>query len=136
MDLSEEVRRFSEDLIRLYDDGTHGDAAGGDGVHSRTGITATDAPGHDGGTHQRLPNKVFFYAEHADGRVEQITVLLETGLSIVDVSQRGTVAVTTLAPNLTATSHALFLVDDGTVLPGTRKWMPGAPWLCAGAARS
>ena len=116
-DLSEGVRLLSEDLIRLYDDGTHGDAAAGDGVHSRAGITAPGALSHDGGTHQRLANKLLFFAEHTNGTVQSSMVSLETGLSIVDVSQRGTVAVTTLAPNLTATSHALFLVDDGTVFP-------------------
>ncbi len=68
-DLSEGVRLLSEDLIRLYDDGTHGDAAAGDGVHSRAGITAPGALSHDGGTHQRLANKLLFFAEHTNGTV-------------------------------------------------------------------
>lgn len=116
-DIPAAVKLLADDLIRLYDDGTHGDRNAADGVFSRGDITATGTLSHDGGTHQRLANTVLFF-EETGGGVRSISLTLDTGLAVVDVSQRGTIAVTSLEPNLSRTSHALFLVDDGTVFPG------------------
>lgn len=115
--LPSSVSALAEDLVQLYDDGTHGDATAGDGAYTRSGITATGTLTHDGGTHQRLANKAFFFRSGPGGSAEALTLSLETGLSIVDASQRGTVTVTDLGANITATSHAIFLVDDGSVFP-------------------
>jgi hypothetical protein len=116
-DLPAAVQLLADDLIRLYDDGTHGDRIAADAIFSRGGITATGSLTHDGGTHQRLATNVMFFEEDTIG-VRSSSLTLDTGLAIVDLSQRGTVPVTTLNANLSRTSHALFLVDDGTVFPG------------------
>jgi hypothetical protein len=99
--------------IRLYDDGTNGDVTAGDGTWSRSGITATGTPTHDGGTHQTMKNGLVFVGEG----FETVPAPLDEGLGVVDVSQRGTVQVSKFSDTLFATSHALFLVDDGTLYP-------------------
>jgi len=105
---------FASDLIRLFDDGTQGDRIAGDGIYSRGGITASGALRHDGGTHQTLRTNRFFTFN--DGGV--LARSMEVGVSIVDASQRGRVAITDLGGGRFATSHALFIVDDGTIFPG------------------
>ena len=105
---------FATDLIRLFDDGSNGDRVAGDGVYSRSGITASGALQHDGGTHQTLRTNLFF--TFADGGV--LARSMETGVSVVDISQRGRITVTDIGGGRFATSHALFIVDDGTIFPG------------------
>ena len=111
------VTLFRDDLIRVFDNGTNGDVLANDGIYTRSGIRATEALAHDGGTHQRLENRVFFFAANPDSTVESSSLSLETGLGVVATSQRGTVPVTQISPTLSATSHALFLNDDSTFLP-------------------
>ena len=112
--LPPETAFFASDLIRLFDDGSNGDRVAGDQIYSRSGITASGALQHDGGTHQTLRNNLFFTFN--DGSV--LARSMEVGVSVVDVSQRGRVTVTALGGGRFATSHALFVVDDGTLLRG------------------
>lgn len=119
-DIPEDVGLFTEiadDLLRIYDDGTHGDATPGDGVYTRSDIVADGALSHDGGTHQRLDALIYFFRSDADGFVRTSSLALDSGLGVVDAGQRGVVDVVELDTDLTATTHALFLVDDGTIYP-------------------
>ncbi len=102
-----------DNQIRLYDDGTNGDVTAGDGTWSRSGITATGKVTHDGGTHPTMKNGLVFVT----GTEATEPTPLDEGIGIVDVSQRGTVQVSRLSDTLFATSHALFLVDDGSNFP-------------------
>ena len=115
-DLPAAVLQLESELIRLYDDGSHGDLVAADGVFSRGGITAVGPLTHDAGTHQRLNSRLFFF-EQKPGQVSWGTLTMESGIGVVDRSQRGAAPVVTLGPNLTTTSHALFLVDDGSLFP-------------------
>lgn len=110
--LPAETAILGNELIQTFDDGSHGDILPSDRIFSRSGITASGRLQHDGGTHQTLHNNVIL----VDG-FNYFAQSTETGLSVVDVSQRGAVPVTQIESNLFATSHALFLVDDGTIFP-------------------
>ena len=105
-------------LIQLFDDGTHGDETAGDGTWSRSGITASGKLAHDGGTHETLKNRLVFVSSDVATEPRQLP---REGMSIVDVGQRGTITVSKLSAALFATSHALFLVDDGTNFPSYPK---------------
>ena len=110
--LPAETASLGDELIQIFDDGSHGDILPGDRIFSRSGITASGRLQHDGGTHQTLRNNVIL----VDG-YNYFAQSTETGVSVVDAGQRGRVRVTPLGPDLSATSHALFLVDDGTIFP-------------------
>ena len=105
------------ELLRLYDDGTNGDRLAGDRTYSRSGILATRSLTHDGGSHQRLDTKLFFFRRNEDQSVQSASQSLDANLGVVDAAAKGTIPVTAISDTLTATSHALFLVDDGTVFP-------------------
>ncbi|MCZ6545171.1 MAG: Ig-like domain-containing protein, partial [Chloroflexi bacterium] len=119
-DVPEDVALFddiADDLIRIYDDGTHGDLTAGDGVFSRGGVTSSQTLQHDGGSHERLSPSVFFFRRDLDNFVRVNSSTLDSGLGIVDESRRDAAQVVAIGPGLTASTHALFLVDDGTIYP-------------------
>ncbi len=106
----------SDDLIRIFDDGTNGDAAAGDGIFTRSGVTASGVLQHDGGSHERVDSSVYFF--RSSGAVVNSSVLtVDTGIGVVDAGQRSAAQAQDLGAGLTATTHALFWVDDGTVYP-------------------
>lgn len=107
-----------QDLIRLYDDGTNGDAFANDNFYSRSGITATGPLSHDGGTHQALTVDLVFFTNTGGGGTQHgSSTMPNSPIGIVDTSQKGAIAAFQLSPSLSATSHALFLQDDGTLFP-------------------
>lgn len=108
--------RITDGAIQLFDDGTNGDVTSGDGTYTRAGITASGAVTHDGGSHQLLLPLLYYWRGSGDRALLEQN-LAEVGLGVVDVSQRGQVSTLDLGPGLSATSHALFWVDDGTVYP-------------------
>ena len=106
------------DLIRLFDDGSNGDAFANDNFYSRSGITATGRLSHDAGTHQALTVDLIFFANSLNGNTRHASSTMPNSpVGIVDTSQRGTVSAFQLSPTVSATSHALFLQDDGTLFP-------------------
>lgn len=107
---------LEDDLIQIFDDGTNGDVTAGDSTYSRGGVTASGMLAHDGGSHQRVDSAVFFFRVEGNN-VQMESITTDSGLGVVDALLRGTIGTQELEPGLSATSHALFLVDDGTIYP-------------------
>lgn len=109
-------------LIQNFDDGSNGDRVAGDGIYSRGGITASGTPQHAAGTHQRVQIFVAFLEQVGGGSQWGWIGRMPWGIGVVDTSQRGSAPTTQLSaaqagPTISATSHAIFVEDDGTFLP-------------------
>jgi hypothetical protein len=106
------LANLADGLVQLFDDGSSGDPTAGDGVYSWL-VTASGALTHDGGTHQQLDAELFFFEGLATG----VRINVIGGLAVADAAQRGRFPTQTLGAGLTATTHAAFWVDDGTIYP-------------------
>jgi hypothetical protein len=102
------------DVIRLFDDGTNGDTTAGDGVFSRSGVTANRPPVHDDGSHQLVGKAVLLI--FGDGSVASTE--FEPGVGVVDISFAGAAPREQLSATSFATTHAVFIENAETFLPG------------------
>ena len=80
-------------------------------------MTSSQTLQHDGGSHERVSPSVFFFRRDPDNFVRVNSSSLDAWLGIVDESMRAAAEVVAIGPGLTASTHALFLVDDGTIYP-------------------
>ena len=109
------------DLIQLFDNGSNGDRIPGDQIWSRSNIALNAAAlRHDGGTHQSATiARVVFIDERDNTASFRFPDPAEddTDLQVVNASQRGIAFTELIAGEVFATSHALFVIDDGNFFP-------------------